>query len=142
MKLTKKGFTLVELMVVIVIVGILAAVAIPKFTMASHKAKASEFPTVLMQYYTAEIAYEAETGNYSDEGAIGISTTHSRWFSYFCTYDNTTDPKEFLATADVLGTGFGSLTGDETGTINHLGDKQVTGTFDLKEYASSWQPNP
>jgi prepilin-type N-terminal cleavage/methylation domain-containing protein len=60
MKLTNKAFTLVELMVVIVIVGILAAVAIPKFTTASHKAKASEFPTVLTSIYSAEHTYEAE----------------------------------------------------------------------------------
>ena len=43
----KKGFTLIELMVVIVIIGVLAALAIPKFTDASTKAKISEIPTVI-----------------------------------------------------------------------------------------------
>ena len=62
-----KGFTLVELMVVIVIVGILAAVAIPKFLDASNKAKASEFPTQLTAIYTGEMAYNAELGSYAPD---------------------------------------------------------------------------
>ncbi|NLG17275.1 MAG: type II secretion system protein [Fibrobacter sp.] len=57
-----KGFTLIELMVVIVIMGILAALAIPKFTNASAKAKMSEAPPVLAAYESAQLARLAETG--------------------------------------------------------------------------------
>ena len=62
MNRTKKsqGFTLIELMVVIVIIGILAAIAIPKFMDASVKAKVAEVPTVLASYEHAELAYIAE----------------------------------------------------------------------------------
>jgi prepilin-type N-terminal cleavage/methylation domain-containing protein len=62
MNRTKKsqGFTLIELMVVIVIIGILAAIAIPKFMDASVKAKVAEVPTVLSSYEHAELAYIAE----------------------------------------------------------------------------------
>ena len=43
----KKGFTLVELLIVVVILGILAAIVIPQFTSASEAAKASSMVTQL-----------------------------------------------------------------------------------------------
>lgn len=60
MKSLKKGFTLVELMVVIVIIGILAALAIPRFLGATNKTKATEFKPVLKQIYTLQMAYQQE----------------------------------------------------------------------------------
>lgn len=64
MKKQQKGFTLVELMVVIVIIGILSALAIPKFLGATTKAKISEFKPVLKQLFTLENAYQQERSVY------------------------------------------------------------------------------
>jgi len=69
------GFTLVELMVVILIVGVLAAVAIPKFTAVSHKAKASEFPTVLTRMYGAEHTFQVENGSYGPMASISTEVS-------------------------------------------------------------------
>lgn len=59
-----KGFTLVELMVVIVIIGILAALAIPRFLGATNKSKATEFKPILKQIYTLQEAYRQEHDSY------------------------------------------------------------------------------
>ena len=58
----KNGFTLVELMVVIVIIGVLAAVAIPKMMAATNKAKASEGPQMIGSIANLEHAFNAEYG--------------------------------------------------------------------------------
>jgi prepilin-type N-terminal cleavage/methylation domain-containing protein len=81
---TNKGFTLIELMVVIVIIGVLAALAIPKFTDASTKAKLSEIPTVMGSWDHAMLAYIAETGSVATTTAdlAFDAPTASKWFGY------------------------------------------------------------
>ena len=84
-KMNNKGFTLVELMVVIVIIGVLAAVAIPKFMNASHKAKIAEIPTILASVQHAQDALIAETGTPSATWAtLGLEdpTPESKWWAY------------------------------------------------------------
>ncbi|MBD3333746.1 prepilin-type N-terminal cleavage/methylation domain-containing protein, partial [candidate division GN15 bacterium] len=71
----RKGFTLIELMIVVVIIGILAALAIPRFMQATLKSKQSEAKTVLKQIYTLERAHRQETGDYLEGGADASSNT-------------------------------------------------------------------
>ena len=64
------GFTLVELMIVVIIVGILAAVAIPMYQGATERAKASEAVAALGTIRGAMRVYYAEHGTYVIAGVV------------------------------------------------------------------------
>jgi prepilin-type N-terminal cleavage/methylation domain-containing protein len=81
---SQKGFTLIELMVVIVIIGILSALAVPKMFGTSAKAKAAEAPNVISNWETLQSAYTQEKGSAGDFAAIGFKdpSGDSKWFKY------------------------------------------------------------
>ncbi|HIF07678.1 MAG TPA: prepilin-type N-terminal cleavage/methylation domain-containing protein [Gemmatimonadetes bacterium] len=67
--LNRKGFTLIELMIVVAIIGILAAIAIPNFIAMQLRAKRSELPTNVDGIRTAEKAYHHEWDAFTAAGS-------------------------------------------------------------------------
>ena len=73
----EQGFTLVELMVVIVIVGILSAVALPNFMSQTEKAKATEATSkvsALLKEALTEYQYDSKVASVTSAMAASIST--------------------------------------------------------------------
>ncbi|MBK8871456.1 MAG: prepilin-type N-terminal cleavage/methylation domain-containing protein [Elusimicrobia bacterium] len=63
-RITKKGFTLIELMIVVAIIGILAAIAIPKFAELITKSKESSAKGTLGAVRSAITIYYSDTEGY------------------------------------------------------------------------------
>jgi len=110
----RKGFTLVELMVVILIVGILAAVAIPIMRGRIDSAKWTEGKAIMGTIGTSIRAYAAEkgvTGSYGDDSPtmteLGFTASDftgtyfdNTNFSWTTAYDPAADPPlSFTVTA-------------------------------------------
>ena len=61
---SQKGFTLIELMIVVAIIGILAAIAIPNFILYQLKSQQAEGRTNLAGVKTSQVAFNGEQGCY------------------------------------------------------------------------------
>ncbi|MCX5669035.1 MAG: prepilin-type N-terminal cleavage/methylation domain-containing protein [Candidatus Omnitrophica bacterium] len=110
----RKGFTLVELLIVIIIVGILASVGISQYTKVIEKGRAAEARMILGNLRAAEVAEYNENGAYLASGSLSVGapadcaqTTH--YFSYSCA------PANGTCTATRCGTGTGKPPGTATG---------------------------
>ncbi len=78
-----KAFTLIELMIVVAIIGILAAIAIPNFLKFQARSKQSEAKANLKACFTAEKSYYQEKDTYSPNiGDIGFSPERGNRYTY------------------------------------------------------------
>ena len=63
---SNKGFSLMEILIVIVIIGILATLAVPKYMSITRKAKEAEAKLMLNQVHTLQESYYSENDVYAD----------------------------------------------------------------------------
>ncbi len=81
---TSKGFTLIELMIVVAIIGILAAIAIPNFITFQARSKQSEAKVNLKSLYTAERSFYQEKDRYSSlVSDVGFVPERGNRFAYY-----------------------------------------------------------
>jgi type IV pilus assembly protein PilA len=78
----RKGFTLIELMIVVAIIGILAAIAIPNFLRFQAKSRQSEAKTNLGGIFTAEVAYFGEHNYFGNFGEIAWAPVGNARYTY------------------------------------------------------------
>jgi type IV pilus assembly protein PilA len=79
----RRGFTLVELMLVVGIIGILAAIAIPNFIRFQARSKQAEAKTNLKAIFTGQKSRYAERDRYSAEtGAIAFAPERGNRYRY------------------------------------------------------------
>jgi len=71
-KIKKSGFTLIELVAVIIIIGILATVALPQFTRMREKAFDKEAMQILNTIKAAEMRYFVKTGSFYTTNVVVI----------------------------------------------------------------------
>jgi prepilin-type N-terminal cleavage/methylation domain-containing protein len=79
---TRKGFTLVELAVVIVIIGVLAAFGVPRFLKSVERSKAAEAFAYLAAVRSSQERYQAQNGIYaSDITSLDIKASTPKYFT-------------------------------------------------------------
>ena len=120
---SKLGFTLLELLIVVIIIGILAAVALPGFGRMVRRSRTAEAQNVVGSMLTAEFLYYQERRSFaSAAGDLLVDIPPSANFAYSVTGATAT-------TATVLASGQGGAGGiSVTGTVNDAGTRTIAVT--------------
>ncbi len=80
MKRNKNGFTLIEMLVVVLIIGILAGIALPQYQMAVTKAKVASILPLMRRWKDALAEYKLQHGSYDDlDWTTGGATLGVNW---------------------------------------------------------------
>ena len=125
----RKGFTLVELAVVIVIIGVLAAFGVPRFLKSVERSKASEAFAYLSAIRASQERYVSKEGVYA-KVLSDLDITQSE-MKYFTDNDGATvTSATVITTGTTSGAPSWTLTLKRDGASSSYGDYTVTFTQD------------
>jgi type IV pilus assembly protein PilE len=126
---TSRGFTLIEIMIVVAVIGILAAIAFPSYQSQIRKSNRAAAQAVMMDVANKQQFYLSSQREYADTLAkLSVTPPNdvTRWYTVTVTADNAATPPTFLVTATpVAGTAQvpdGDLTLNSAGTKMRAGD--------------------
>lgn len=129
---TKKGFSLLELMVVVAIVGILAFIAYPGYKNSVLKSHRADATSTLMDAMQREERYYSENNTYvTDLTQIGYaSSSNVATTNGYYKISAQADPNGITVGVILTATAVGNQTNDVCGnfTLNANGAKTVSGT--------------
>ncbi len=118
----QKGFTLVELAIVIVIIGVLASFGVPRFRDAVERSKAGESLNYLSAIRAAQERYHAREGTYAaDIADLDVSIPAPKYFSVGTVAAGSTDDIESSWTLTLTRVGASAGYGAYTVAFTELG---------------------
>lgn len=104
-QLGQSGFTLVELLIVVAIIGILASQGVPAYKRMVQKSKKSEAKLMLGDIATAEAAFNSEYGTYGDNIARMGAQLDGTNFTYAAGFNSTGNCAQVAAGSQVPNAG-------------------------------------
>ena len=133
MQKRQRGFTLVELAVVVVIIGVLAAFAVPRFMASVERSKAAEAFNYLSSIQAAQERYHARQGTYADAVVdLDIKMTSLKYFTAGAVEAGSTASLEDSWSLSLTRTGASAGYGEYTVTFTEQGYDSANSTINAK----------